>query len=72
MQQKKGCFNSMENRILSAIQRKSFVVLEEDPYEFTASKERQMYGSFHYECSYDENGNCTINKCTSRVSSSRE
>ena len=62
----------MENRILPAIQRNSFVVPEEDPYEFTASKERQAYGSFHYECSYDENGKCTIKKCTSKVSSSRE
>ena len=62
----------MENEILPGIQYNSFVMLEKNPYEFTENKERQTYGNFHYEYSYDENGNCTMKKCTSRILSSRE
>lgn len=62
----------MNNEILPEIQHNSFVVPEEEPYEFVASKERLIYGNFHYECSYDEKGNCTMRKCASRISSSYE
>lgn len=57
----------MENEILPAIQHNSFVILKEDPHEFVNSKERQTYGSFHHEFTYDENGNCTVKKCASRI-----
>lgn len=59
-------FDDMEE-LLPDIQYNSFIIPVKEPYEFVDSKERQAYGGFHYECHFDENGNCTIQKHPSRI-----
>lgn len=56
-----------DEEILPDIQHNSFILPVEEPYKFVNVNERQAYSKFHYEFSYDENGNCTIQKCASRV-----
>lgn len=57
----------LDEEILPDIQHNSFILPMEEPYELVNKKKRQAYSRFHYECSYDKNGNCTIQKCASRV-----
>lgn len=53
--------------ILPDIQHNSFIVPVDEPREIMDIKERQAYERYHYEFSYDEDGNCTIQKHVSRV-----
>lgn len=59
----------MKNEIdvLPDIQHNSFILPTPRPYEFVDVKEQQAYEEFHYEYSYDSQGNCCLKKSASRV-----